>query len=376
MSAHNPLRELEALGQSIWLDYIQRSLLTSGDLARLIEVDGIRGLTSNPAIFEKAIAASDEYDQSLITALSGDPNLDVEELFEALAIDDIAMAADIFQPVYETGRGDDGMVSLEVSPELADDTAGTVREALKLWDHLDMPNVMIKVPGTEAGVEAFEELTAAGVNVNVTLLFSVQRYREVVQAYLHGLERRAKRGESLAGIASVASFFVSRVDSAVDAALEAHGGDQALALRGRAAIANARLAYGHWQNIFESAQFEPFRERGALPQRLLWASTGTKNPAYSDVLYVDELLGAETVNTLPPATLDAYRDHGQPALRLGEGLLEAQALIDRLPDFGVNLERITEQLEADGVSQFSEAYQRLLRAIVEKCARLMPQEGA
>jgi transaldolase len=370
MSHANPLITLKSHGQSIWLDFIQRSLLDSGELERLISEDGICGLTSNPAIFEKAIAATSEYDRSLLTALAGDPELSAEDLFEALAVDDIARAADLFHHVHQNSRGDDGMVSLEVSPELAHDADETVKEALRLWHHLDRPNVMIKVPGTLAGVEAFERLTAKGVSVNVTLLFSVERYRAVVQAYLRGLEKRTEKHEPLEGIASVASFFVSRVDLAVDAALEANGSDAALALRGQTAIANAKLAYGHWQNIFNSDKFQRFRDAGALPQRLLWASTGVKNPAYSDVMYIDELLGAETVNTVPPATLDAYRDHGLPAERLSKGLTEAQAMIEQLPSYGVDLAAITDKLESDGVAQFSEAFQRLLAAISDKCNTL------
>lgn len=366
MTQGNPLIALKEHGQSIWLDFIQRSLLESGELERLIKEDGICGLTSNPAIFEKAIGASDEYDSSLLTALAGDPELDAEDLYEAVALADIARAADLFYRVHQESRGDDGMVSLEVPPELAHSADETVAEALRLWRHLDRDNVMIKVPGTKAGVEAFERLTAKGVNVNVTLLFSVSRYREVVQAYLRGLEQRAAKGASLKGIASVASFFVSRVDSAVDSVLEAHGSDEALALRGQAAIANAKLAYGHWQNIFSSAHFSRFRDAGALPQRLLWASTGTKNPDYSPVLYIDELIGPDTVNTVPPATLDAYRIQGIPQSRLVDGLAGAQALIEQLPAYGVDLDAITDKLEADGVQQFVEAFERLISVIADK----------
>ena len=297
--SRNPLVEAHAAGQSLWLDFIQKSLL-DGELQRLIEEDRIMGLTSNPSIFEQAIAKSDEYDATIERILGEEPGIDGLALFERLAIEDIRAAADIFRPTWERSGGIDGMVSLEVTPDLAHDADGTVEMGLDLWKRVERPNLMVKVPGTKAGVTAFEELTASGVNVNVTLLFSVTRYREIARAYIRGLERRHADAHSIERIASVASFFVSRVDSSVDEALSAHGGEAAEALLGKIAVANAKVAYGHFANLFGSEQFARLAGHGARPQRLLWASTGTKNPDYSDVLYVEELIGPDTVNTLPP----------------------------------------------------------------------------
>ena len=368
-STANPLVRVHALGQSLWLDFIQKSLL-DGELQRLIAEDRLMGLTSNPSIFEQAIAKTDEYDEHLARLLEERPEASELELFEHLAIEDIRAAADVFRSVWEETDGVDGMVSLEVVPELAHDAEGTVRMALELARRVDRPNLMVKVPGTAAGVTAFEELTARGVNVNVTLLFGVPRYREIAQAWIRGLERRRADGHPVDRMASVASFFVSRVDTAVDAALEAHGSPEAKALMGSVAIANAKVAYGHWSNLFGSAQFEALKADGARPQRLLWASTGTKNPDYSDVLYVEELIGPDTVNTLPPKTLEAFRDHGTAEARLARGLDEAQATLDALGELGIDLGEITAKLEADGIDSFAEAFDRLLAALAEERAKV------
>ncbi len=370
MSQLNPLVAAHQAGQSLWFDFIQRSMMTNGDLDRLINDDHVQGVTSNPSIFEAAIANTDEYDAQISTILAAQPGTSPMEIFKQLAITDISNAADSFLKTYNASRGDDGMVSLEVSPGLAHDTEGTIAEAIELHAALNRANVMIKVPGTAAGVKAFEELTARGISVNVTLLFSVSRYKEIVQAYLRGLERRVEQSQPVDKIASVASFFVSRVDAEVDSALEKIDSDETRALQGKIAIANAKVAYSYYQNIFNSPQFAKLADAGALPQRLLWASTGTKNPAYSDVYYVEELMGPNTVNTVPPKTLDAFRDHGTVENRLEQGLAEAQTLVDQLATSGVDLGVITEQLEAAGVSSFSEAFDRMLVAIEQKCTKI------
>ncbi len=358
MTTNNSLVATNKAGQSLWLDFIQRSILENGELKQLIENDKIAGLTSNPAIFKQAIAGTDEYDLDIQQADSETSDMDV---YTRLAIADIQAAADIFKPVFDQTNGEDGMVSIEVSPTLADDASGTVTEALELHRQVNRKNVMIKVPGTKAGVTAFEQLTAAGVNVNVTLLFSVERYTEIVQAYLKGLEKRVAEGQSIKGQTSVASFFISRVDAAVDKSLE-----KSSELQGKVAIANAKIAYDHYLHVFHSDTFSRLAELGALPQRLLWASTGTKNPDYSDVLYIEELIGPETVNTVPPATLDAFRDHGTAALTLMNGLTEAQTVIEQLAATDVDLKAITKQLEKDGVDSFCVAFEELLESVQKK----------
>lgn len=372
MHAHsNPLVAAKALDQSIWLDFIQRSLMDSGELQRLIEQDHICGITSNPAIFENAIANSAEYDEQIKTLLAEQTTLSPLDVFKSLAVTDIASAADILLPVFEASRGDDGMVSLEVSPTLADDADGTIREAMELHEAVNRPNLMIKVPGTRAGVKAFEELTASGISVNVTLLFSIERYRQIADAFLTGLERRAAKEKSLAGIGSVASFFVSRVDTRVDAQLESHGdAKKAAPLLGKIAIANAKAAYLHYQNTFGSARFDALKQHGALPQRLLWASTGTKNPEYRDVYYVEELMGPETVNTLPPKTMDSFRDHGVVENRLLNDLHAADGILSGLPALNIDLDAITQELEVEGIKGFADAFERLLNAIAAKCQQL------
>ncbi len=363
MSSKNPLVLAHEAGQSLWLDYIQRSMLGE-ELQSMITEDRIMGMTSNPAIFEQAIAKSDEYDEQLAAEVNANPDISNLELFNQLAIKDIQAAADAFRSTYDSTDGVDGMISLEVAPDLAHDTAGTVKMGLDLHGRVDRPNLMIKVPGTKAGIQAFEDLTAAGVNVNVTLLFSVQRYREIAQAYIRGLERRHAAGGAIDKLASVASFFVSRVDSAVDSALEANG--QGDALLGKIAIANAKVAYGHFANLFGSPQWQALADQGARPQRLLWASTGTKNDAYSDVLYVEELIGPQTVNTVPPATLDKFRDHGEVSVTLTQGLPEAHKQLTALGELGISLDDITNELETAGIQSFVEAFDRLLESIDDK----------
>jgi len=359
----NPLKQLAEQGQAIWLDYIRRNLLTGGGLKRLVEEDGVRGVTSNPTIFEKAIAGSTDYDDAWRAWLAENPHAPVGKLYEQLAIEDIRMAADVLRPVYDATGGDDGYVSLEVSPHLAHDTEGTIHEAKRLRAAVDRPNLMIKVPGTPAGIPAIEELIASGVNVNVTLMFSMSHYEAVARAYIKGLELSADPSQ----VASVASFFVSRVDTMVDKALESAGTPEAKALLGKIAIANSKVVYRRFQEIFHGEGFAALRQRGARVQRPLWASTGTKNPAYSDVLYVENLIGAETVNTLPPDTLDAFRDHGRvPGATVKERLAEAEAALAQLPSLGVDLNAITEQLQQDGVAAFAKSFDDLVAALEKK----------
>jgi len=365
----NPLVQLGALGQSVWMDQIRRALLTSGELKKMIREDDLRGLTSNPTIFEKAISGSNDYADSL-RALARQ-GASVTEIYDALVTQDIAGAADAFREVYDRYAGGDGYVSLEVSPLLAHDTARTIREAKTLFSQLARPNVMIKVPGTPEGLPAIEELIASGLNINVTLIFSVQVYEQVVEAYIKGLERRVAAGQPVNNIASVASFFVSRIDTAVDKELDkrlAQASDPAArnrisALYGQAAIANAKLAYESFQRIFSSPRFAALKAKGARVQRPLWASTSTKNPKYSDVMYVETLIGPNTVNTMPPQTIDAYRDHGKPALTLQTGLDEAHKVFADLKALGIDFKVVTDKLTADGVTLFAESYQQLLDVI-------------
>jgi len=359
------MAETYAIGQSLWLDYIQKSLL-DGDLQKMIKEDRLMGLTSNPAIFEQAIAKTSEYDQAISDIVAAQPEISELELFNQLAIPDIQAAADAFSATYEETDGVDGMVSLEVTPDLAHDAAGTIAMGTDLHARVNRPNLMIKVPGTSEGVKAFEALTALGINVNVTLLFSVARYREIAQAYIRGLERRHVGGHSVARIASVASFFVSRVDVSADKALESLGGEAASALTGKIAIANAKVAYGHFVNLFGSEQFGKLKDQGARPQRLLWASTGVKNPEYSDVMYIEELIGPDTVNTVPPKTMEAFKDHGVAQSRLIGGLAQAHTDISTLSELGISLNDITDKLEADGITSFSESFDRLLGVLAEK----------
>jgi transaldolase len=367
----NPLRKLKAIGQSIWLDFIDRALLSTGKLTALIEADGLAGLTSNPAIFEKAMGHAGQYDDAIRAALG--ERLDIKALYEALALEDVQAAADSFAAVYAATRGADGFVSLEVSPYLADDTDATIREAKRLWAAFDRPNAMIKVPATRAGLGAITNLVAAGVNVNVTLLFGMARYREVVDAFITGLERRAVAGGPVDQQASVASFFLSRIDTLIDAKLEALDATEARALRGQAAIAAARLGYQYYRQWTASDRWRRLADVGARPQRLLWASTSTKDPAYSDVKYVEALIGPETVNTVPLQTLDAYRKHGHPVARLETDLLEAMALPDALTRCGINLDDVSDQLEREGVRKFVEAFDQLLASLERRAWELQPR---
>lgn len=369
MAKDNPIHALLAHGQSVWYDYIRRDLMVDGELSRLIAEDGLRGMTSNPTIFDKAISETELYDEALLRAVEATPEAGPEALFYDLAIEDIRLAADAFLGVYEESGGRDGYVSLEVSPELAHDTQATVAEARALFERVNRPNLMIKVPATLAGLPAIETLVAEGVNVNVTLLFALERYRAVLEAYLRGIERRVAAGLPVERVASVASFFVSRVDGVVDKQLAA-GGAQAQALLGKAAIANAKLAYAHFRKVVGSERGQALERAGAQRQRLLWASTGTKNPDYSDVLYVETLIGPDTVNTLPPATYAAFKDHGRVATTVTDGLEAARAVIDALPGLGIDLAAITERLEAEGVQAFADSFRHLLAGIAAKRERL------
>jgi transaldolase len=364
-----PLRALTALGQSIWLDFIKRDLIESGELARLVAAGELTGMTSNPSIFEKAIAGSRDYDRLLAEAARD--RADTKTVYERLAVRDIRDAADALRPVYDATHARDGYVSLEVSPHLAHDTAGTIDEARRLWRAVDRPNLMIKVPGTPAGVPAFADLIADGINVNVTLLFSRDAYRRVAETYVAAVDERAARGGDVGRIASVASFFVSRIDTAVDKLLGARIGaapdDDARArlngLLGKAAIANAKLAYRSYHEVFGAPRWQSLAAKGAQTQRVLWASTSTKNPDYRDVVYVEELIGPDTVNTVPPATLDAFRDHGRARASLMEDVPGAQAAMDGLAAAGISMERVTDELLADGVKLFADAFDQLLGAI-------------
>lgn len=369
MSDKNPLQQLHTLGQSPWLDFIQKGFVADGSLKRLIDEDGLRGLTSNPAIFEKAIADSDEYDAHIRELDAADPTRSATQVFTELALADIRDAAELFASVHAADP-DDGMVSLEVSPALAHDLDGTLAEARALHAALDKPNAMIKVPGTEAGVQAFEQLTAEGISVNVTLLFSVSRYQAIAAAWVRGLERRLAAGHSVAEVSSVASFFISRVDAAVDAALGAIGGLAVETLQSKTAIANAKLAYGHYQNLFHSEAWQKLAAAGARPQRLLWASTSPKDPKLPATYYVEGLIGPATVNTLPPATLDAYRSDGKPRATLEQGLPLAHEQIEAIGTFGIDLDAVTEKLERDGVDAFVASFDNLLRVIDDKRAKL------
>ena len=369
VTVENPLKQLARLGQSIWLDYIRRSLMTSGQLRKLIEEDGLAGMTSNPSIFEKAIAGGEEY-ADFIAELRQDGALDAKAIYERLAIRDIRDAADALRPVYLATNGHDGYVSLEVSPLLANETQATIDEARRLWSVVQRPNLMIKVPGTSAGLPAVETLLTEGINVNVTLLFAQERYEEVADVYLRALEARAQMGLHLPAIASVASFFVSRIDTAVDARIDALVGaadeaERALleSCRSKVAIANAKLAYESYHRIFSGARWDALRANGARAQRLLWAGTSTKNPKLRDVLYVEELIGKDTVNTIPPATYDAFRDHGEPRPSLAQGIEDARAVMRSLAAAGISIEQVTAELLEQGVKLFEEAFVKLLGVV-------------
>lgn len=367
------LQALERVGQSVWLDYMHRAMLRSGELKQLIERSGVRGATSNPTIFEQAIGGSDAYDD--VIAQLAATGRSVVEIYEALAVEDIREACDQFRPIYDMAGGNDGFVSIEVSPRLARDPAGTIAEARRLWAAVDRPNVMIKIPGTAEGLPAIAQATAEGININITLLFAVEMYEGVMEAYLVGLERRLAAAQPVDPIRSVASFFVSRVDTEVDQRLQARiaaGADRARceALLGTAAVANAKIAYQAFLRVFEDARFRQLMAKGAAVQRPLWASTGTKNPAYSDVRYVDGLIGPDTVNTMPPATIKAFADHGRPLRTIDTDLDAARASAAALAEVGVSLRDVTDQLVVDGVKKFEDSVTTLLAAVEAKRERL------
>ena len=359
----NPLNEVYKLGQSIWLDNISRGLIESGELRRLIVEDAVKGMTSNPTIFEKAISSGSDYDASIQNILQKNPQVSVADLYEKLIIKDIQEGADNLRDVYEETNGVDGYISVEVSPELAADTQGTIEEAKSLWQKIDKPNLMIKVPATKEGIPAVRHLISEGINVNVTLMFSMEHYQAVAEAYIAGLEDRVAKGGAVDNIASVASFFVSRVDSAVDKLL---AGKKESGLQGKIAVANSKVVYADGSRIFSLPRFRKLADNGAKPQRLLWASTGTKNPAYSDVLYLDELIGADTVNTVPPATLNAFRDHGTPAVTLTNNVDAAQGSLNQLAELGISLTEVAEKLQVDGVQSFIDSFRSLMAVIAKK----------
>jgi transaldolase len=359
----NPLFGLTKHGQSIWLDFIRRSFLTSGDFKRLIEEDGVRGVTSNPTIFEKAIDGSSDYDDALRVLVTKTPAIKVRTLYDHLAIEDVRMAADLLRPAYDHSDGNDGFVSLEPPPQSTKDTSATIQEVCRVWQSVNRPNLMIKVVATPEGVRAVEPLIAEGININITLMFSLAHYEAVANAYIRGLQQCREPSR----VASVASFFVSRVDTKVDRALEAIGTAEALALRGTIAIANAKMVYRRFTEIFGSMPFAALKERGARVQRPLWASTGVKNQNYRDVLYVEELIGSDTVTTLPPATLDAFRDHGRAnGTTVAEGMDEARAALSKLAELGVDLRVIAEELQTDGVAAFASDYNAVLAGLERK----------
>lgn len=369
----NPIQNLRLLGQSVWYDNVNRSLIETGELQRLLE-HGVTGLTSNPTIFEKAISSSDDYDSSLLARAR--EGAEPAALVEALSIEDIRAAADILRPVYDSTGGADGFASLEVNPHLARDTAGTVSEARRLFAALDKPNAMIKVPATPEGIPAFRALISEGINVNVTLIFSLDMYAKVREAYLDGLDSLVKSGGDPSRVASVASFFVSRVDTAVDVILEQSGDSAARALMGKAAVANAKIAYRDFKATFGADRFARLAESGARVQRPLWASTSTKNPNYSDVLYVETLIGADTVNTMPDATFQAFREHGEAQLTIERGAAQAAETMDAIARAGVNMADVTAQLTRDGVKAFADSFDLLLANIAAKRDRLLARGGA
>ena len=355
----NKVKQIHEFGQSIWLDFIDRKFIKSGELKKLIDEDGVRGITSNPAIFEKAISASSEYDEQI--AQLNDQGKRNDEIFYAVAIDDIKGAADLFKPLYEEEvEGADGFVSLEVSPLLARDTEGTIEQALDLWKKVDRKNVMIKIPGTAEGLPAIRKAISEGININVTLLFGLPRYEEVTEAYISGLEDRVNAGKSIEKIASVASFFLSRIDVLIDPLVQEKGFNE---LKGEVAIASAKKAYQIYKRVFGSERFKKLEAKGARPQRLLWASTGTKDPSVSDVKYVEALIGPDTVDTIPMETLEAFRDHGNPENRLELDLNKAHQTMEKLKELGINIDELTQKLEDEGIEKFNKPYEKLLKAI-------------
>jgi len=368
--ATNPVKDLLKFGQSVWLDYIRRDLLETGELKRLIDEDGLRGMTSNPSIFEKAVGESNYY-SDLLNELNRRTDLDANGRYEILAIRDIQDAADVLRPVYQSTKRRDGYVSLEVSPFLARDTEATLKEARRLWKAVGRENIMIKVPGTAEGIPAFQQLISEGININVTLLFAQEVYEEVAEAYIAGMAQLAASGSDVSKIASVASFFISRIDTLVDsiveqrlkASKEEREKDGLQSIMGKVAIANGKQTYQRYLRIFGADQWKKLAAKGAQTQRVLWASTSTKNPKYSDVMYVEELIGRDTVNTVPPATLDAYRDHGRPRPSLTEDVESANRIMETVAKLGISMKQVTDKLTEDGVRLFAEAFQKLLKAV-------------
>jgi transaldolase len=369
----NALIGLKEIGQSVWLDNLSRKLIHSGELKRLIDEDGLSGITSNPTIFQKAISGSTDYDSSLQKMIDKGVK-DEKELFLGLAMEDVSEAADLLWPTYQSASGQDGFVSIEVSPDLAYDTDATISEARRLFSTIGKKNILVKVPGTKQGLPAIEQLTSEGVNVNVTLLFSTERYEEVAEAYLKGLERRASKGQPIDEIASVASFFVSRVDTLTDKLLEARPSsatskaekDKMANLFGKAAVANAKIAYKKYRTIFSDRRFLTLKAKGGHLQRILWGSTGTKNPKYSDIKYVEELIAPDSINTLPEATIQAFKDHGQAKITINNDLKEVERLFPELKSMGIDIREVTEQLEKEGVQLFSDSFFALLKEIARK----------
>jgi transaldolase len=364
----SPLHRLSALGQSVWVDFLSRDSIKGGHLQQLIDSDSVVGATSNPSIFEKAMASGEAYDEQMREL--GKQGADARACFWKMAQQDIADACDLFAPIWKAGSGRDGYVSLEVDPSLAYDTLQTFREAMRLHEEVDRPNLMVKIPATKPGLAAIEDVIGKGRSINVTLIFSIERYAAVAESYIRGIERLIAGGGDPSGVASVASFFVSRIDTEADRRLEELGADPAL--RGRLAIANAKIAYEHWTRAFDGPRWAGLAAAGAKPQRLLWASTSTKNPDYKDTLYVDELIGPDTVNTMPEETIVAYEDHGLPQSSLREGIVEAHATMDELGEAGLDYEDVTEVLEREGVEKFAKAFEDLLGGIEEKLGALAP----
>ena len=363
------LNKLAELGQSVWLDFISRNLLTSGELIKLREM-GVRGMTSNPTIFDKAISKSNDYDED-IRKLVG-RGLNVEQIYEKLALKDIGIAADEMRKVYDETDGLDGYISIEVNPLLANNTQETIKQAKHLFKELGRPNIMIKIPGTEEGLPAIIEVLGSGINVNVTLIFSTESYRKVIEAFMSGLEKYDAAGGDIRRHASVASFFVSRVDTAVDKELESKGNKDLL---GKIAVANSKIAFEISEQMFNSERWEKLAAKGARKQRLLWASTSTKNPDYSDVLYIDELIGPDTVNTMPPETIKAFIDHGKVDLTLNKGIDEANAQLRKLRDLGIDINKVTDKLLADGVKLFSDSFESLLGSLKDKVEKIKNEVG-
>jgi transaldolase len=365
--AKSKLHELSELGQSVWIDFLSRQLLQSGELARMMEEDAVVGVTSNPTIFQKAIAAGNAYDEQFREVLAEEE--DPKEVFLKLAVQDVKNACDLLRQVWDGGHGQDGYVSIEVDPNLAFDTDGTIAEAQRLHELVDKPNCFVKIPATKAGLPAIEEMIARGRNINVTLIFSLQRYVEVVEAYLRGLERLVESGGDPGPVASVASFFVSRVDTEADRRLDEVGA--ADELKGKLAVANAKLAYERYQELFSGDRWEALEAKGARSQRCLWASTSTKNPAYRDVIYVEELIGPKTVNTMPEETIEAFQDHGEVALTLERGLDEAKRVFEQISEAGVDYDDVVATLEQEGVQKFADSFTELLDGVQAKRGELV-----